>query len=202
MTDGIWLVEGNNVGVSGIGDASCAYANIGRLLDRQVIGGYSVRDAGDAFKPMLVRGSASYTQTSQNIEYTIDTDAMVFDGALELGPYLWDFRDGNKINRSWGTGGAGVAPPTGSNPDYRAYAGKIRNTFEHHGRFRLFVEIVRTFEGDFFYNHIEKYTYKEEWQAPPIPGTWQNGGGLAGRMPVRGGELGPGAGVVRAAGES
>ena len=178
MTDGIWLVEGNRLHVSGIGDDFCGPANIGRLLFPRVnIGGEKIVAAQTAFRPMLMQGDRTYDVGQQSIEYTIDTDAMVFDGDLVLGPYLWDFRDGNKINRSWGKGGAGLAPPTGPNPDYRAYAGKIRNTFEHHGRFRLFVEIVRTFKGDFLYNHIEKYTYKEEWQAPPIPGTWSNGGG-------------------------
>ena len=178
MTDGIWLVEGNRLHVSGIPDDSCALANIGRLLFPDVnLGGEKILEAEAEFRPMLMRGPTTYNVGNQSIVYTIDTDAMVFNGALVLGPYLWNFRDGSEVKLSWGNGGAGLAPPIGPNPDYEHYAGKIKNTFEHHGRFRLFVEIVRTFKGDFFYNHIELYTYDEEWQAETIRGTWSNGGG-------------------------
>ena len=166
MTDGIWLVTWHQLHVYGIGNDNCTEGNIGRLLDPTVaLGGNSRIAAEAAFRPMLNDGPNSYSLIWQDVRYTIDTDRIVFDGALHLGPYNWHFRDGGTLSRSWVKGGAGKAPPTGVNPNYVLYDGEIRHTYDYHGRFLVFVEIVRTLRGNFQYHYTERFTYDETWGA-------------------------------------
>ena len=176
-TDGVWLLTGRRVHTVAIGNDRCEEGNIGRLLDPNVrTGGDAYAQAERNFRPMLNAGSTTYSLVNQSVAYTIDTDNMVYDGDLVLGPYSWLFKDGSpSIQLSWSAGGAGEPAPSGPNPDYSLYAGAIRHTYEYHGNFGVIVQIDRSLDGDFEYDYIERYTYDETWGATQVSGNWPVG---------------------------